>query len=94
MYCKDCRSFGVCRYANGSRLLEKEPCADFINIDKWVEALKKQTPRKPVERGDGISYNCPSCGRYVGYIDAMAWEMPKYCDECGQALKWAGVEGA
>lgn len=37
MYCKDCLSFGVCRYASGSRLLEKEPCADFMDIDKWVK---------------------------------------------------------
>lgn len=37
MYCKDCLSFGVCRYASGSRLLEKEPCADFMDIDKWVQ---------------------------------------------------------
>ena len=36
MYCKDCLSFGVCRYASGSRLLEKEPCADFMDFDKWV----------------------------------------------------------
>ena len=37
MYCKDCLSFGVCRYASGSRLLEKEPCANFMDIDKWVK---------------------------------------------------------
>ena len=54
-----------------------------------IEALEKQIPRKPVEQGDGINYNCPVCGRYVGYIDAMAWEMPKYCDECGQMIDWS-----
>ena len=37
MYCKDCLSFGVCRYASGIRLLKKEPCADFMDIDKWVK---------------------------------------------------------
>ena len=47
MYCKDCLAFGICRYASGSRLLEKEPCADFMDIDNWVEALEKQIPKKP-----------------------------------------------
>ena len=57
-----------------------------------IKALEKQIPRKPVEQGDGINCNCPACGRYVGYIDAMAWEIPKYCDECGQALDWSGED--
>lgn len=64
----------------------------LLALDKVIEALEKQTPRKPVEQDDGITYNCPACSRYVGYIDAMAWEMPKYCVECGQALEWSGVE--
>lgn len=64
----------------------------MLALDMAIEALEKQIPRKTVEQGDGIDYNCPACGRYVGYIDAMAWETQKYCGECGQALKWADVE--
>lgn len=60
----------------------------MIALDMAIEALEKQIPTKPVEQGDGINYNCPVCSRYVGYIDAMAWEMPKYCNECGQKLDW------
>lgn len=87
---------------------DRESYQDFINqgyagdctpdgqltlaLDMAVEALEKQIPRKPVEQGDGITYNCPACGRYVGYFDAMAWETPKYCGECGQALDWSGED--
>lgn len=76
-------------------ILNPEHREDYKSIEPIEEAcrmgmkaLEKQTPRKPVEQGDGITYNCPACSRYVGYIDAMAWEMPKYCDECGQKLDW------
>ena len=62
----------------------------MLALDMAIEALEKQIPRKTVEQGDGINYNCPACGRYVGYLDAMAWEKPKYCGECGQALDWSG----
>lgn len=64
----------------------------LLALDMAIEALEKQIPRKPVEQGDGINYNCPACGRYVGYFDAMAWEMPKYCDACGQAIDWSSGE--
>ena len=63
-------------------------CLECSAREKAIEALEKQISTKPVEQGDGINYNCPVCGRYVGYIDAMAWEMPKYCNECGQKLDW------
>ena len=55
----------------------------MLAIDMAIEALEKQIPRKPVEQGD-----CPTCGRYVGYLDTITWELPKYCVECGQALDW------
>lgn len=58
MYCKDCLSFGVCRYASGSRLLEKEPCADFMEIDKWVKLPCKvgDTLYEPTDRGTISEY--------------------------------------
>lgn len=58
MYCKDCLSFGVCRYASGSRLLEKEPCADFMDIDKWVKLPCKvgNTLYEPTDRGTISEY--------------------------------------
>jgi len=58
MYCKDCLSFGVCRYANGIRLLKKEPCADFMDIDKWVKLPCKvgDTLYEPTDRGTISEY--------------------------------------
>lgn len=46
----------------------------MLALDMAIEALEKQIPTKPVEKGDGISYNCPSCGRCAGYFDVMAGE--------------------
>ena len=59
MYCKDCLSFGVCRYASGSRLLEKEPCADFMDIDKWVKLPCKvgDTLYEPTDRNTIAEYS-------------------------------------
>lgn len=75
-------------------ILNPEHREDYKSIEPIEEAcrmgmkaLEKQMPRKPVEQGD-----CPACGRYVGYLDTMTWELPKYCVECGQALEWSGVE--
>lgn len=76
-------------------ILNPEHREDYKSIEPIEEAcrmgmkaLEKQTPRKPIEQGDGINYNCPVCGRYIGYIDAMAWEMTKYCPWCGQMIDW------
>lgn len=69
MYCKDCLSFGVCRYASGSRFLEKEPCADFMDIDKWVKLPCKvgdilyRITYSPCHLGETYpdSYGCSGC---------------------------------
>ena len=54
---------------------------DLLNeaLDMAIEALRKQIPLdyKISEDGDAL---CPICG-----ADA---EWHKYCEECGQALKW------
>lgn len=68
MYCKDCLSFGVCRYARGSRLLEKEPCADFMDIDKWVKL--------PCKVGDTVYVI------YDGYV-TCAYVLAFYIDKDG-----------
>lgn len=58
MYCKDCLHAGVCRYASGIRLLKKEPCADFMGIDKWVKLPCKagDTLYEPTDRGTISEY--------------------------------------
>ncbi len=58
MYCKDCLSFGVCRYASGSRLLEREPCADFMGFDEWAKLPCKAGDilYEPTDRGTISEY--------------------------------------
>lgn len=68
MYCKDCLSFGVCRYASGSRLLEREPCADFMDIDKWVKL--------PCKAGDAV-YQFDNAGRiYESVVTKIIYDTP------------------
>ena len=49
-----------------------------------IEALEKQVPKKPKEdknmRGD-FMYICPACENKLSQIT-------KYCNECGQKLRW------
>lgn len=58
-----------------------------------MQALEKQTPKKPLKIGDEyiaercewvVDYECPSCGN--PYAD------DSYCSCCGQALDWGDGE--
>ncbi len=50
-------------------------------LDIAVEALEKQLPKKPIEKGiHFVYYKCPNCNRILP-IDK------NYCD-CGQRLDW------
>ena len=48
-----------------------------------IEALKKQTPKKP------INLTCPNCG--FDKID-NSWWVFTYCPKCGQLLDWEEIE--
>ena len=48
-----------------------------------IEALEKQTPKKPVK------LNCPRCG--FDRID-NSWWVFTYCPQCGQRIDWEGIE--
>lgn len=51
---------------------------------KLVEALEKQTPKKPnTEYAD--EFVCPTCGEITEDYDVTTI---KYCPECGQRLEW------
>ena len=58
-----------------------------VNPKKIYEAIKKQTPKKPI--GDLHSvphYRCPNChSGVVMYEDSTKFP---YCHHCGQALDW------
>lgn len=55
-----------------------------------INALKKQTPKKPHKNFEKFSGVWCSCGKYLGkgyFIDK-----PSYCTDCGQKLDWSDEE--
>ena len=62
-----------------------------IAIDKALEALEKQKPKRVVEFGK-YGFKCPCCNEDLGLEreDILIYDMtpPKYCDNCGQMLDW------
>ncbi|MCU6725754.1 Uncharacterised protein [uncultured Clostridium sp.] len=64
---------------------------------KAMEALAKQTPKKPTLEGDGYApdgslvldeWLCPRCKfRYE-----LDYEEHNYCPNCGQAIDWSDME--
>ena len=66
-------------------------------IDDAVALLKAQEPKPPrfVVTFDKIFYACDNCGKsllVVANAEGIKGlsNMPKYCPECGQAVKWDG----
>ena len=70
-----------------------------LNKAAILDALSKQTPKKPIfvdtrfrnhgrHIGDGVSldkcYKCPTCWSHIFHV----WDSEKYCVCCGQALDW------
>ena len=60
-----------------------------IAIDKALEALEKQKPKKVVKHGK-YGFKCPCCNEVLGLEqeDIFVYDMepPKHCDNCGQML--------
>lgn len=58
-----------------------------------IKALRKQIAMRPTEiKEDGEYYReCPRCRRYLWRIsdDIYFDDPPKYCDDCGQKLRWS-----
>lgn len=51
-------------------------------IRKAVSMLKEQDAKMVAVQDDGCTC-CPTCGN-----ELYSWPPQKYCDECGQAVKW------
>lgn len=58
------------------------------------EALKRQTPKEPIN--EGCYYLCPCCRGDLGVSDDDIFiyelSMPKYCSNCGCKLDWTEVK--
>ena len=70
---------------------EKSKCYqyDLEAINKAIEALKKQIPKKPLHMHK--NYYCPICkeGGWILWDDAIPNDMDNYCGKCGQAIDWS-----
>lgn len=66
--------------------LEKCTKSDLIRIIKTCEsAVEKQIPKKPkYESYKSDMPKCPSCGEWIQNNATIQ----KYCNFCGQAIKW------
>ena len=58
-----------------------------MSLDDALELLKSQEPKYPIRKQSkhGWFFYCPKCEII---LNDMA--RPKYCSECGQAVKWIG----
>jgi len=64
-------------------------------IDAGIQALKAQEPKPPrfAVAYDKIFYACDNCGKSLVVMansEGLVLQnyLPKYCNECGQAVKW------
>lgn len=73
----------------------KKEILNFTDHDKKyvIKALRKQIAMRPItKRANGDDYRkCPHCGRYLWRIEEDIYYdyPPKYCEDCGQKLRWA-----
>ena len=57
----------------------------LYSVDRAIEAIEKQIPKKPIESGislddfEIITYICPVCNKEI--------TNEKYCSNCGQRLR-------
>lgn len=67
-------------------------CKTALACDKAIEALEKQTPKKPVREQclNSIYYNlhCCVCNEHL-LFDPFELDEPPYCPFCGQAVDWS-----
>ena len=66
---------------------EKSKCYqyDLEAINKAIEALKKQIPKKPYD-----TVHCPLCKIEVE-LQPIDVEQVTYCLHCGQAIDWSDI---
>lgn len=61
-------------------------------VDKAIEALEKQTPKKPIEAVQTGFFWCPDCKRAIKMRIEDSKINISYCPFCGQALDWGDTE--
>lgn len=86
--CQGCPYEKDCKMADGFSDLAKD-ALELINYqDQHIEAFLRDQEPKPVKFSENAygykTYYCPKCGRWFEFQLKKA----KYCDQCGQAVKW------
>ena len=76
------------RYVTMSMCLTIDECRKHNKaISMAIEALEKQTPKKPIiieETADYFGHTlCPNCEKVE-----FGFTQPCFCDRCGQAIDW------
>lgn len=67
-------------------------------VEEFREARKKQKPKEcvVVRRSNRTNYECPSCGAIYlteyNYGIPRLGRIPKYCEQCGQAILQGGIK--
>lgn len=78
-------------YETAGKTVDGTPEGDLIMaLNMAIEALEKQIPKKPKGKDDNfdMSYGiCPNCNNIVD-----DWNDNRFCNECGQAISWEGME--
>lgn len=69
-----------------------DECPQCNAMEKAIEALEKQIPKKPYKRKEGkeTNYYC-SCKHYLGDETKIQFIpiRPRFCDNCGQKIDWS-----
>lgn len=65
----------------------------FVAMCKAINDVAEKTIDEMFAVDGDLVFLCPRCRIDIGYIDALAYEMPKYCPECGQAIDRSVVPG-
>ena len=83
----------VKRAINVLSMIETHGRLQVLAVEKAIEALEKQIPKKVV-KVDIWTYKCPICGANVETDcgDYMLDYRLNYCDNCGQKLDWSDYE--
>lgn len=77
---------------------DNEPCPKCFEhlLRDALSLLKAQEPKPPriAQTIDRIFYACDNCGKSLFVIDGvnLSTYFPKYCAECGRAVKWDAVD--
>lgn len=61
-------------------------------VDKAIEALEKQIPKKPREAVQSGFFWCPACSKAIKMRIEGSKINISHCPFCGQALDWGETE--